>query len=1435
MANCACSRLSGAMSTGALIAVAVILMSYSVLPTPSEAAPVGFARDHFKAADGLCDGLSDGACTPSFRPSLTPAVSHLFMDKPLYRPGEVARFRVWAFDAVDNSLARMSRRRCSWKVLDPSESVLVSRTSLRSGGTDYDGWRIPEHAKGGQYKLTAVCGDLPKAEHTFHVRAFRNPELNIGVDFLQDSYGAGDTVTAIVAVSRADGSPLSSNSLVSGSAHVSLLRGFESAVEIPQKGAMSGSVIVSFKVTDQDITGDGSLHIVAEDGGTFEAVVIPIPLVGSAVSLDFTPEGRTDLLAGVENRVFFSASDFAGNAVDFEGQLFEDCPGFDARPLSIAIESEHEGRGACSLQPRRSCSYYAEVTRPASISGRFSLPPVAERGATISLLTDPSDLVAGGTVSAQVVSVGDSDDTLEMKLFRKGLNLTSVEVQRSSEAELRFPDGLFGVMRLALFVNDKYEAERLIFVRPAPTTPLSVDVTAGRDLYLPGEEASVTVKVTDSEGRPVQAAVAITVTDESGWQLTPLDKRPSRLPEGVLLSDEVAEDLGGSVRLPSFYESAGAPAGAYDQLDLLLGTQKWRKLAYKEPFQFMDELDDFDKARRMLGIPPRLQLLKSAPVMMAFAGGDGAVARGGVFGGIMETSATVHLEMAEAAAPPDPADSRFETPQLDRNRRQQSLQHSIPEQASPFAHAGPTDGLSRGERFDWTQTVYWSSAEETDENGEVAVSFRTSHSMTTVRVMVDAVLVEMSPSSEASVVAAPAAAFGASTVFFSVREPLYLEPKLPHHLVAGDRAFIPLSVNNRGDNHMSPLVTLSHIGHGLNAPDAERNLAIPGDIAGGETTRLLLDVTADKRAPLNFFDGTHASLSLSVHDVDEVYSDTVSRLLHILPEGVPVTSDASGTFPSTPDESILVNLDEARTAFAEGDVVEGSISGELKVYPSPLTSLMEAVVALLRKPCGCFEQTSSSHFPNIMIADFMQSMGLEEGEHAPFFAKTLQHLEEGYQRLVGYETDLDGFEWFGASPPHEALTAYGLLEFSAMKKLKGVHVSDALLTRTRDLLLGLREGDGFHKNPRAMDSFGRAPRQVTTAYIVWAMSQSGVDVTMLEEQLSGLVTSIREELQQGTANPYVLALLVDSLYNFGRVGDAEEFGDHLMAAFDSDGVLNSRGRHATITMSGGASLEVEIASVAALAMMHDPHRYVRRIHACMQQVLSRCKNGAFGSTQATVLGLRAIIAYWKLVGTANNDCQTTVMVGSSQHATFSPAEGVPPLGPSIMAALQSGDDLTLVSECKNLMFSTSVQWRRKSVPEPTLPAFSFSTSVVQDGELAETDPLFLSVEWCNESPDDTAMLLASVGVPGGVDVDTAFLDLAVSKGDVDYYELASDSSELFLYWRGSQAGQCSTLTLPAIATVPGTYSAVPSHFYQYYDEERQVWQEPLSVAIAPIQ
>src|SRR5690606_899230 len=112
-------------------------------------------------------------------------------------------------------------------------------------------------------------------------------------------------------------------------------------------------------------------------------------------------------------------------------------------------------------------------------------------------------------------------------------------------------------------------------------------------------------------------------------------------------------------------------------------------------------------------------------------------------------------------------------------------------------------------------------------------------------------------------------------------------------------------------------------------------------------------------------------------------------------------------------------------------------------------------------------------------------------------------IKSGYQKLVTFETKDKGYEWFGSTPPHEGLTAYGLMEFKNMQKVYA-SVDNNMVQRTADWLLDRRDGKGgFQTSGTSLDQFGRASEVVTNAYIVYALSEA--DFKDLDKEIQSSV------------------------------------------------------------------------------------------------------------------------------------------------------------------------------------------------------------------------------------------------------------------------------------------------------------------------------------------
>ena len=112
--------------------------------------------------------------------------------------------------------------------------------------------------------------------------------------------------------------------------------------------------------------------------------------------------------------------------------------------------------------------------------------------------------------------------------------------------------------------------------------------------------------------------------------------------------------------------------------------------------------------------------------------------------------------------------------------------------------------------------------------------------------------------------------------------------------------------------------------------------------------------------------------------------------------------------------------------------VPGTLKCQLDVFPSTLADLQKGLDGLLREPGGCFEQTSTTNYPNALILQYLNES--DQANPDADASATRPMLDRGYAKLTSFEVPTqpqrEGFEWFGQSPAHEALTAYGLMQFA---------------------------------------------------------------------------------------------------------------------------------------------------------------------------------------------------------------------------------------------------------------------------------------------------------------------------------------------------------------------------------------------------------------------
>jgi hypothetical protein len=1334
----------------------------------------------------------------------TRLLAHPATDKPMYKPGETVYGRAAILDAFTRVPAA-DNTRLKFEVRSPRGDVATEGDATVEHGVAAFSWAIPAGQAGGEYKLLVkfpYTGD-PTAETNFLVRSYRVPRLKMQLEFVRKAYGPGDDVMATLLAMRAEGG-IPAGAKVTAIAQVDGVEVHRAELALSSQGAL----VATFKLPAAIETGDGNLVFIVEDGGVQETAAKTIPIVLNKVALAFYPEGG-ELVGGLATRLYLEArnnkalpADVAGRVVDSEGNV------------AANFRTVHEGRGRAEFTPRAGMVYHAVVDEPAGIKAHYPLPPVAEAGVVLAAADDV--VRAGGPLKVRVAATAAGKYKVIVARLEREAVFETVELKAGGSEELVLNLGpeVDGVLRVTAFDwQDKPLAERLVL--RLPKREVNVEVKTEPASSSPGSKVKVRVATTDATGEPVAATVLLDVVDDAVLETVEKRERAPRLPVQVLLASDVRELADAQVYL------AGGEEAAL-RTDLLLGTQGWRRFAYREPQAFVKEHGD--RALRALaarvpppepvdrfegafgGGEPRLLRAGAPPMPGAMPRAAMAQGKGGEPEGVMEEGAVpeagaepVPAPMAAPAAPElagkpmgdeMPAAPEEEMGRADREffapkrKAQWALQNAVeapaPVYVRVYAHAAQPAQVGVPRR-DFAETLYWNSALVTDAKGQGSFEFDLSDSITTYRVRANALGKD--------------GALGEGDATVESRKAFYLEAKLPLEVTAGDRPEIPVALVSGSASSLSAVLS-AELTTGLALVEA---LPSALELAPEQRLKVYLPLSVGSFA---------GEASVRVGAKAGEFEDDVRRVIPVVPAGFPTEVTFGGQLADKAEHTLEI----------PAGVDAASVKTEAAIHPTPLGALTEALKSLLAEPCGCFEQTSSSNYPNVMILQYLKSHRVDDPE---LLKRTNELLESGYKKLTGYECKEKGYEWFGGDPGHEALTAYGTMEFVDMAKV--YPVDQPMVERTRAWLMARRDGKGgFQRNERALDSFGRAPQDITDAYIAWALSEAGE--RGLEKELARL-----KELAGSSDDPYFLGLVANVFVNLGEKEPAASAMKKLAAAQKADGRLS--GTRMSITGSGGDSLDIETTSLAVLAWLRAPE-HTANVEKAMKFVLEMAKGGRFGATQATILALKAIIAYDAARSTPKKDGTALLSIDGKliNEVPFTKDREGAILLPSFAKYLTPGAhkvELKMV-EGSEMPYSILVRYFTSKPASSAACKVGLATRLAK-AEIAEGETLDLSVEVTNRTTEGVPMTVAIVGLPGGLETRPDQLKELLKGGTVDAYE--TRGREVVFYWRGMAPSSKRSVVLNLVAAIPGAYTGPASRVYLYYTDEHKDWADGLAVKV----
>lgn len=1291
----------------------------------------------------------------------------LATDKPVYRPGQMIRMRTIALRSHDSR--PISNQPAVLSITDPKGNVVFKRTGQASKfGIFAADCELADEVNEGAYRIVSRVGDT-ESSLTVDVHRYVLPKFKIDVAFDKPYFKADEPIRGHVRAFYFHGQPVNGEATIAIEGErpqtVRIERG-EAAFRLDKFHVRAGEsvALVRLNVQATDTAGQKHERPAVVSVAKQELIISAVPQSGS-------------LTTGLATKLLFRVQTPDGKPVSgtlisaaFDGPISTDESGWAVLPYLPNVSDFRATVTAQAADGRTgSQEIHLSVNRPTG--GRV-------------LTTDKTQYMGGETMT--VISLGP-DGLLFVDFLRGGqtVRTESLTVEKgrgelafdlpaewAGEVEVRAYH-LGGAMNFLPPCRVSVSPARQLNLVGGVRRPVAIGLPAlaGGASALdgvpirPGEKGRLSLAMCDKSGKPVAGAISLTAVDEAVFSV-------------LAAANHNAQREHELVPLPESPPPSADGGQAADQPD----SQAFS--LYESTMPEKVKVVEADQARGHL----RTMLGWTVLILLGF---------GYVCYRVWEEAPKSVPMAATVLIVPGLASA---TMMLGCDREKQ-----FDAVATRQAPAGST--TAAGERGplpeinDWVrtakkevrvrryfpETMLWQPELISDDNGRIDFDFDFADSITSWRFTANAITAD--------------GRLGGWQQDVPVFQPFFVDVNLPVALTRNDVVTVPVVVSNYLKGKQTIRVELPDADWYTRTGDAARELTLNE----GEVKALDFRVKVTKA-------GTHMLL-VSARAGNS--GDAVQRDVIVNADGQRVEAVSNGVLerPAT----IPIDLPD--------DAIEGSIKATLKLYPSGFSQLVEGLDGIFQAPHGCFEQTSSTTYPNVLALDYLKKSGKVNWQ-VEEKARRFVHL--GYQRLLTFEVNGGGFDWYGRGPANKALTAYGLMEFRDMAKV--AEVDPNLISRTRNWLLKQRRTDGSWDadwDPSHRGD-GNLARLRATAYIAWAAFQRAD-----RGDAGPTVRFLNETSPERIDDPYVLALVCNALLAIGEDADSYLRRLEQLAQRSADGkqVWWSVGRGNRTTFHGaGQSGDVEATALAVLAFSQSKTRPDLAHGALRWIAAQRSSYGTWGSTQATVLALKALLANTappteerRFEVTLNGERIQSWIVPADESEVMQQLD--------LTKHVKSGRQDLVVRESTGGATPYQVAVRHH-VPRAAQPksAASFGLSLGIDRDTVPVgDMVRVTASIWNRGKETSQMVMLELPIPPGFELVD---DLNKLVGDRDIDRVEPQATKVVLYIRAMEPEKVREITYRLRAIAAGKVTLPAATVYEYYDPSRRAQSETRVVEAA---
>jgi uncharacterized protein YfaS (alpha-2-macroglobulin family) len=474
---------------------------------------------------------------------------------------------------------------------------------------------------------------------------------------------------------------------------------------------------------------------------------------------------------------------------------------------------------------------------------------------------------------------------------------------------------------------------------------------------------------------------------------------------------------------------------------------------------------------------------------------------------------------------------------------------------------------------------------------------------------------------------------------------------------------------------------------------------------------------------------------------------------------------------------------------------------------------------------------TSITYPNVLAMDYLKAVGQLTPETG---MKCEQAINLGYQGLLTFQTSGGGFAWFSRGEPQTVLTAYGIFEMSDMNKVYPIDTS--VIARAVDWILKRQNRDGSWE-PEGLPHYWQttpAGKVGATAYVLWALSEAGVEKSRLAKAREFVANHTGE-----AKDSYMMALCANALISYDA-NDAA--GRALCAELENTAIVSGDTAMWNSTGTGwshsrGETVGVEATGMAALALMRARGNPIIIIKALTTLIRARDGQGSWGSTQSTILAMKALLeASRSPLGGVKGTATARISVNGQDAGTMTFTEQNADVlqQTNLSRFLTRGENIVAIEMDGEASLTYQMTQRHYMPWNGAKPSAQKSGPLTLDvtydkTTVAVNENIRCDVRMTYSGAQATFMVIVTAGIPPGFGVEEGDLQKLVEQKRIEKYSLTGRQVQIYL--GDVKPNEPVKFSFGMRAKYPVRAQAPSSEAYEYYTPENRATAKPVEINV----